>query len=224
MAVEGAPDMELVVGLDVDDDIDRLSDDLDVVVDVTNVIAARQNLPKIARRAVSAVVGTSGLSAHDLTTLDAEFRANNAKCFVVPNFSIGALLMMRFAEDAAKYFGGAEIIELHHERKKDAPSGTALETARRIAAAEHNFVADPTEVTTVEGARGAEVEESLRIHSVRLPGLLAHQEIVMGADGQLLTIRHDSFDHKAFMPGVLQAIRGLDQLPIGKSVGLEAVL
>jgi 4-hydroxy-tetrahydrodipicolinate reductase len=197
----------------------------DVVVDVTNLEAARANLPWFAMHDMHAVVGTTGFSADDLSQLQRVYLTNNKACFLVPNFSIGAVLMMKFAEQAAPYFDTVEIIELHHEKKKDAPSGTAALTAKRIAAARTTpWAPDPTETETVKGSRGGEIEPGVRVHSVRMAGLLAHQEVLFGAAGQTLTIRHDSLDRVSFMPGVLRAVESVGSLPAGITSGLDAVL
>jgi len=145
---------------------------------------------------------------------------------VVPNFSVGAVLMMRFAEQAARFFASAEIIELHHAGKADAPSGTATRTAAMIAGARAAAGLGPSPdatVTEVAGARGAELG-GVRVHSVRLAGLVAHQEVLLGGPGETLTIRHDSLDRVSFMPGVLLAIRGIGALPPGLTVGIEGML
>jgi len=144
-------------------------------------------------------------------------------CVVAPNFALGAVLMMRFAELAAPWFDTAEIIELHHDAKVDAPSGTALTTAGRMAAASDQWGADPTRVETVVGARGGTGPGGIHIHSVRLRGLVAHQEVLLGGPGQSLTIRHDSYDRQSFMPGVLAAVRHVPHRP-GLTVGLDVLL
>ena len=142
---------------------------------------------------------------------------------MAPNFAIGAVLMMRFAELAAPWFESAEIIELHHDQKVDAPSGTALLTAERMAARSAHWSDDPTERTVVEGARGGAGPAGIRIHSVRLRGLVAHQEVLLGTTGQSLSIRHDSYDRDSFMPGVLLAVKAVADHP-GLTVGLDRLL
>jgi len=197
----------------------------DVVVDVTNLQAARENLPWFAMHDMHAVVGTTGFSDDDLANLQRAYASNAKACFLVPNFSIGGVLMMKFAEQAAPYFDGVEIIEFHHAQKKDAPSGTSTLTAKRIADARDTLWApDPTEHETVVGVRGGEVEPGIRVHSVRMPGMLAHQEVIFGAVGQTLTVRHDSYDRSSFMPGVLRAVNAVASLPAGITSGLDAVL
>ena len=193
----------------------------EVAVDLTGAAAARSNVPVLAAAGVHVVVGTTGLTDDDLDTWRAAFTRSN--CLVVANFAISAVLMMRFAELAAPWFDTAEIIELHHDRKVDAPSGTALATARRMAAASDEWAADPTSRLEVDGARGAAGPGGIRLHSVRMRGMVAHQEVVLGAAGQTLTIRQDSYDRVSFMPGVLLACRRIHDLP-GLTVGLDALL
>ncbi|MFV0523851.1 MAG: 4-hydroxy-tetrahydrodipicolinate reductase [Acidimicrobiales bacterium] len=193
----------------------------DVVVDFTHLEAARSNLEFYADHAIHAVVGTSGFTAADVDHLAPRFRRSNG--LIVPNFAIGAVLMIRFAEQAAPWFDTAEIIELHHDAKVDAPSGTAIGTAERMAAARPAWAPDPTTTETIPGARGATGPGGIPIHSVRMRGLTAHQEVVLGAVGQTLTLRHDSFDRESFMPGVVLAVRRVPELS-GLTVGLDQVL
>src|SRR4051812_28475247 len=173
----------------------------EVMVDFTVLQAAKQNLRWCAENGVHAVVGTTGFDADDYAELGKRFSKSN--CFIAPNFAIGAVLMMRFAELAAPYFETGEIIELHHDRKVDAPSGTALLTAERMAARSSDWGADPTTKEVVAGTRGGTAPGGIHIHSVRLRGLVAHQEVLLGTAGQSLSIRHDSYDRASFMPGVL---------------------
>ena len=187
------------------------------------VDAARKNTEWCAEHGVHAVVGTTGFSEADLADLTKRFEASGANAVIAPNFAIGAVLMMRFAELAAPYFETAEVIELHHDQKVDAPSGTAMLTAKRMAEASSDWIEDPTEKLIVEGARGAAGPGGIRVHSLRLRGLVAHQEVVLGTTGQSLTIRHDSYDRTSFMPGVLLAVRGVRERP-GLTVGLDALL
>jgi len=195
-----------------------------VAVDFTELSAARENLARCARHGVHAVVGTTGFTEADLTELQRLFPASGGVgCFIAPNFAIGAVLMMRFAELAAPWFDSAEIIELHHDAKIDAPSGTAMATARRMAEASGEWGADPTKTEVVVGARGGVGPAGIRIHSVRLRGLVAHQEVLLGTAGQSLTIRHDSYDRSSFMPGVLMAVKAVAQRP-GVTVGLDQLL
>ncbi len=198
---------------------------LDVAIDFTSALAAHANLLWCASQQVHAVSGTTGLSAKQLAELERAFE-RGANCLVAPNFSIGAVLMMRCAELCSAYFEAAEVIELHHDKKKDAPSGTSLETLRRMAEArgeERAFGPDRTETTRLEHVRGGLGPGGVRLHSVRLPGLVAHQEVIFGSPGETLTLRHDSTDRLSFMPGVLAAARKVAELP-GLTVGLEPVL
>ena len=194
---------------------------VDVMVDFTHIEAARQNLVFCAENGIHAVVGTSGFTEDEFDQIGSMFDQSN--CLIAPNFAIGAVLMMRFGELAAPYFDTTEIIELHHEGKRDSPSGTAVSTAERMAAASSQWLEDPNESETIPGARGAEGPAGIRIHSVRMRGLTAHQEIVLGAIGQTLTIRHDSYDRSSFMPGVVLAVRRIADMP-GLTVGLDAAL
>ncbi len=221
-AVGAADELELAAAVDVGDPIEALRDaGAEVVVDFTIAAAAREHLPRLAGWGMHAVVGTTGLGPGDLDALRTSFTATG--CVVAANFAIGAVLMMRFAELAAPYFDSVEVIELHHDAKVDAPSGTAAETVRRIAAASADWSADPTETETIPGARGATGPAGIRVHSVRLRGLVAHQEVLLGTAGQLLTLRHDSFDRVSFMPGVLLACKRVAEHP-GVTVGLEPLL
>lgn len=195
----------------------------DVAVDFTVLDAARGNLDWCAENGVHAVVGTTGFSESDLARFAALFDASTANAVIAPNFAIGAVLMMKFAEMAAPYFESAEIIELHHEQKADAPSGTAMLTATRMADASDSWTADPTQTFVLEGARGGEGPGGIRVHSVRLSGLVAHQEVILGTTGQSLSIRHDSYDRSSFMPGVLLAIRAVRE-KAGLTVGLDTLL
>ena len=194
---------------------------LDVVVDFTVAEASRACLPVLADHGVHAVVGTSGLDDADLAALREVFIDSN--CVVVPNFAIGAVLMMRFAELAAPWFDTGEIIEVHHDGKVDAPSGTAVATAERMAAASADWASDPTTREAVPGARGASGPADIRIHSLRMRGAVADQEVVLGAAGQTLTIRHSTSDRVSFMPGVVLAVRAIAAVP-GVTVGLDALL
>lgn len=212
----------------VSDRLDVLVDGgAEVAVDFTTADAARRTLPWLAERGIHAVVGTTGLGAEDIEAFARLFGEGRANAVVAPNFAIGAVLLMRFCELAAPFMDGAEIIELHHDQKRDAPSGTALRTAARIAAAREATgapgLSDATTELVLDGARGAAGPGGVRVHSVRLPGLVAHQEVVFGALGQSLTLRHDSYDRRSFMPGVLLAVRRVSDFP-GLTVGLDALL
>jgi 4-hydroxy-tetrahydrodipicolinate reductase len=194
---------------------------VEVVVDFTEASAARENLRWCAANGVHAVVGTTGLSESDVDEARAAFTASN--CVYAPNFAIGAVLMMRLAEIAAPFFETVEVIELHHDAKVDAPSGTAMLTMERIAAASSDWAPDPTTHEVVAGARGGKGPGGIPVHSVRLRGLVAHQEVLYGTTGQSLSIRHDSYDRSSFMPGVLLAVKRVAERP-GVTVGLDALL
>lgn len=193
----------------------------EVAVDFTVLESARENLARLAADGIHAVVGTTGFSAKDLDHIAGLFERSN--CIIAPNFALSAVLMMRFAELAAPLFDSAEVIELHHDAKVDAPSGTAMMTAERMAAASGDWNPDPTQTELLPGARGGEGPAGIRVHSVRLAGLVAHQEVILGAQGQSLTIRADSYDRSSFMPGTLLAIRAIPNRP-GLTVGLEPLL
>jgi 4-hydroxy-tetrahydrodipicolinate reductase len=196
---------------------------VDVSVDFTVVAAARENLRWCAAHDVHAVVGTTGFTEDDLDEFAELFAHAAANALIAPNFAIGAVLMMRFAEQAAPWFQTAEIIELHHDQKADAPSGTAMKTAQRIAAASDDWGEDPTKTVVAEGARGGLVGDAIRVHSVRMRGMLAHQEVLFGTLGETLTLRHDSYDRVSFMPGVLLAVRRVASFS-GLTVGLDPFL
>ncbi len=193
----------------------------DVVVDFTVAAAARVNLSTIAAAGVHAVVGTTGLTDDNIASLRSAFTASN--CLVAANFAISAVLMMRFAELAAPFFDTAEVIELHHDQKIDAPSGTAVTTVERMAAASPDWAPDPTEHEVYPGARGGTGPAGIRVHSVRMRGMVAHQEVIFGALGQSLTIRQDSYDRSSFMPGVVLACKRIGDRP-GFTQGLDAIL
>ena len=224
--VEAAADLELVAQVDVGDPIEQLTA-ADVVVDFTHPGAVMSNLRWCVEHDVTAVVGTSGFDDARLAEVAGWLADRPAgRVLVAPNFSVGAVLMMRFAAIAAPFFESAEVIELHHAGKADAPSGTAGRTATMISAARSAAGTGPmpdATVTAAEGARGARVD-GVHVHSVRLAGLVAHQEVLLGGHGEVLTIRHDSLDRASFMPGVLLAIRGAAGLPAGLTVGLDGLL
>ncbi len=226
-AVDAAPDLELVARVDVGDPLDALVNaGAEVVVDFTTPAVVMDNLQFVVTHAMHAVVGTTGMSADRLTTLRAWLAAApGVGVLVAPNFGIGAVLSMRFAQLAARYFDSAEVVELHHPGKVDAPSGTAVRTAQIIAAARADAGMQPMpDATTQEvaGARGADVD-GVRVHAVRLAGLVAHQEILFGGEAEILTIRHDSLHRSSFMPGVLLGVRSVASAP-GLTVGLEQFL
>ncbi|MFF2082240.1 4-hydroxy-tetrahydrodipicolinate reductase [Nocardia sp. NPDC058176] len=226
-AVEAAADLELVAQVDKDDALTVFTETgTQVVVDFTHPDVVMGNLKFLVENGIHAVVGTTGF---DETRLD-EVRGRLAQrpevgVLIAPNFAIGAVLSMRFAEQAARFFESVEVIELHHPNKADAPSGTAYRTAALIAAAraEAGVGASPDATTTeLEGARGADVD-GVRVHSVRLAGLVAHQEVLFGTQGETLTIRHDSIDRNSFAPGVLLGVREIAGRP-GLTVGLDPFL
>jgi 4-hydroxy-tetrahydrodipicolinate reductase len=194
----------------------------DVAVDFTVIDAARENIVWCAENGVHAVVGTSGFGEEELADLGDRFDRSSANAVIAANFAIGAVLMMRFAELAAPYFESAEIIELHHDQKIDSPSGTAIRTAQRIAAASKEWGADPTTKVLAEGSRGGLVE-GIPVHALRVRGMVASQEVLLGTTGQTLSIRHDTFDRSSFMPGVLLAVNKVAEMP-GLTIGLDAML
>ena len=197
----------------------------DVVVDFTVAESARTTLPWLGKHGIHAVVGTTGFTDNDLALFELTFGASDGpNCLIAPNFAISAVLMMRFAEMAAPWFDTAEVVELHHMRKIDAPSGTAVKTIERMAAArDKDFADDPTETEIYPGARGGAGPRNIRAHSVRMSGTVAHQEVILGAEGQTLTIRQDSYDRSSFMPGVVLACRQIDSQP-GLALSLDSYL
>jgi 4-hydroxy-tetrahydrodipicolinate reductase len=211
-----SPDLQVAASAD-----ELIRQGADVAVDFTIVEAARNNLEFLAANGIHAVVGTTGFNAEDYARLGKSFSKSN--CLIAPNFAIGAVLMMRFAEIAAPFFETAEIIELHHDQKIDAPSGTAMMTANRMAEASPDWATDPTEATVLPGARGGVGPAGIPVHSVRLRGLVAHQEVLLGTAGQSLTIRHDSYDRSSFMPGVLLGVKHIAGVP-GLTIGLDTLL
>jgi 4-hydroxy-tetrahydrodipicolinate reductase len=227
-ALVGSPAGGLVVsgGLDT-----LATSGTEVIVDFTRLDAARTTLEFCADRGIHAVVGTTGFSAEDLDHLASRFAgpdAGSPNCVVAPNFAIGAVLMMRFAALAAPWFKGAEIVELHRDGKLDAPSGTAMLTAERMATARSaagsgTFPPDRTTTPVLAGARGGVGPAGVRVHSVRLPGLVAHQEVILGGVGQSLTIRHDAYDRTSFVDGVMLAVHEVPSRP-GLTVGIEPLL
>jgi len=224
-AVESARDLDLVAAIDLGDDR-APAETAEVIVDFTHPDAVMDNLFWCIGHGIHAVVGTTGLTEEHFDLLRARLAEHDGVgVLIAPNFSIGAVLMMRFAEQAAAFYESAEIIELHHPGKADAPSGTAASTARRIAAARTAAALTPPPDATKQelpGARGAQVD-GIRVHGVRLRGLVAHQEVLFGAEGETLTIRHDSLDRVSFMPGVLAAVRAISTRP-GLTVGIEPIL
>jgi 4-hydroxy-tetrahydrodipicolinate reductase len=228
LAVEGADDMELVARIDQDDPISGLVDaGAQVVVDFTHPGVVLGNLEFAITNGIHAVVGTTGFDEIRLDMVRGLLTANpKVGVLIAPNFGIGAVLMMRFAAQAARYFDSAEIIELHHPDKADAPSGTSARTAELMAAARAEAGRGPMPDATrtgLAGARGAKVE-GVPIHSLRVRGLVAHQEVILGDVGETLTIRHDSLHRSSFMPGVLLGVRRLAAGVPGLTVGLENFL
>ncbi|MBY9075840.1 4-hydroxy-tetrahydrodipicolinate reductase [Nocardioides sp. WL0053] len=223
-SVEEADDMELVAQVDAGDDLETLvSAGAQVVVDFTHPDVVMDNLEFCISHGIHAVVGTTGFDDERLGRLRTALAASpQTGVLVAPNFSIGAILMMRFAVEAAPFYESVEIIELHHPDKADAPSGTARRTASLVAEARRRAGAGPmpdATSTSLEGARGADVE-GIRVHGLRLRGLVAHQEVILGGPGETLTLRHDSMDRESFMPGVLLGVRSIASHP-GLTVGLE---
>ena len=229
-AVEAAEDLELVAAVDTGAGDDRLEDLLErgagAVVDFTHPDVVMGNLEFCVGHGIHAVVGTTGFDDGRLDQLRRWLDASpGTGVLVAPNFSVGAILMMRFAAEAAAFYESVEIVELHHPDKADAPSGTARRTASLVAAARREAglgpVPDATS-TSLDGARGAEVE-GIHVHGLRIRGLVAHQEVVLGGEGETLTIRHDSLDRVSFTPGVLRGLRRITEHP-GLTVGLEPFL
>ena len=226
-AVDAADDLELVARIGSTDPLTALTDaGVEIAVDLTRPDAVMDNLRFCVEHGIHAVVGTSGFDDDRLAQLRGWLdSAPGVGVLVVPNFAVGAVLMMRFAEQAARFFDSVEIVELHHAGKADAPSGTARRTAQLVAAARRDAGLGPMPDSTasaLDGARGADVD-GVRVHSVRASGLVAHQEVLLGTAGETLTIRHDSYDRASFMPGVLLAVREVATRP-GLTVGLEPLI
>ncbi|MFI6645534.1 4-hydroxy-tetrahydrodipicolinate reductase [Streptomyces sp. NPDC050504] len=226
-AVEAAADMELVAALGRGDSLDALTESgAQVAVELTTPASVMDNLDFCVRHGIHAVVGTTGWTDERLAQLDTWLAASPATgVLIAPNFSIGAVLTMKFAQIAAPYFESVEVVELHHPHKVDAPSGTATRTAQLIAAARAEAGTAPAPdgtTTALDGARGANVD-GIPVHSIRLSGLLAHQEVLLGGEGETLTVRHDSLHHSSFMPGILLGARRVVTTP-GRTFGLEHFL
>ncbi|HTW21608.1 MAG TPA: 4-hydroxy-tetrahydrodipicolinate reductase [Mycobacteriales bacterium] len=221
-AVEAADDLSLVAAIDAGESRDPLRA-ADVVVDFTTPDAVLENLRWCIDSGLHCVVGTTGFTPDRLDEVRGLLgAAPSVSVVIAPNFGIAAVLMMRFAAEAAPYFESVEIVELHHPNKVDAPSGTARRTAELVAAAREGKPSPDATTQSLEGARGAEVD-GVHIHAVRLAGLVAHQEVLLGGAGETLSIRHDSLTRESFMPGVLLAIRSVADRP-GLTVGLETLL
>ena len=220
-AVEGADDLQLAAALDVGDPLELSG--ADVAVDFTAPDAVMGNLRACVDAGVHAVVGTTGFDDARLDEVRAMLEGTPVGVLIAPNFGVAAVLMMQFAASAARFFESVEIVELHHPRKADAPSGTARRTAELVAGARAGMDPMPDATTSaLDGARGADVG-GVRVHAVRLSGLVAHQEVLLGGAGESLTIRHDSYDRASFMPGVLLGVRSVAARP-GLTVGLEHLL
>lgn len=223
--VEAADDLTFTRGVDAGDSLSALVDsDTEVVIDFTHPSVVMDNLKFLIDNGIHAVVGTTGFTDERLDQVRGWLAAKpGASVLIAPNFAIGAVLSMYFAQQAAKYFESVEVIELHHPHKADAPSGTAMRTARLIAEARKGMPPNPDATSTgLDGARGADVD-GVPVHSVRLAGLVAHQEVLFGTMGETLTIRHDSIDRTSFVPGVLLAVRKIRERP-GLTIGIEPLL
>jgi 4-hydroxy-tetrahydrodipicolinate reductase len=224
-AVEDAKDLTFSVGVDDGDPLSQLVDSsTDVVIDFTRPDVVMENLSFLIDNGIHAVVGTTGFTDERVSQVREWLAAKpDVAVLIAPNFAIGAVLSMHFAQQAARFFESVEVIELHHPQKADAPSGTAARTARLIAEARKGLPPNPDATSTgIDGARGADVD-GIPVHSVRLAGLVAHQEVLFGTLGETLTIRHDSFDRTSFVPGVLLAVRKVAERP-GLTVGIEPLL
>ncbi|MCI1273247.1 MAG: 4-hydroxy-tetrahydrodipicolinate reductase [Clostridiaceae bacterium] len=214
-AVEGTSDMKLVAKVDIvgDDTYKSVEEakkavEFDVLIDFTQPKSIFENAKYCLTNGIKIVIGTTGLSDEQINELKSLSDKNKIGCLIAPNFSTGAVLLMEFASKAAKYFDNAEIIELHHNQKKDAPSGTAIKTALMMSEAKETFkLGNCPETETIKGSRGGTSYSDIQIHSVRMPGYMASQEVILGSSGQILTLRHDTSDRKCYMPGVLLAVR-----------------
>ncbi|RWA17131.1 dihydrodipicolinate reductase [Mycolicibacterium brumae DSM 44177] len=224
-AVRAASDLELSAAVDAGDPLTQLTDGgTEVAIDFTHPDVVMDNLKFLIDNGIHAVVGTTGFTAERLETVRGWLADRpDVGVLIAPNFAIGAVLCMHFAAQAAPYFESVEVIELHHPQKADAPSGTATRTAQLIAAARQGLPPNPDATSTgLDGARGADVD-GVPVHSVRVRGLVAHQEVLLGAQGETLTIRHDSLDRTSFVPGVLLGVRGVGARP-GLTIGIEPLL
>ena len=217
-AVKEADDMALVAKIDINNgEFATIKDakesvNIDILIDFTQPKSIYENALYCLHNDINIVIGTTGLSDTQIDELKSLSEEKKIGCFIAPNFSTGAVLMMKFAKMAAKYFNNAEIIELHHNQKKDAPSGTAVKTAAMMAEVNENFTNGNCEETEViEGARGAASYNNIHIHSVRMPGFMASQEVIFGSNGQTLRIKHDSTNRECYMPGVLLAVRYINE-------------
>lgn len=214
-AVTDCPETELIAKIDIASDsmyhtIEEAHrvEDIDVLVDFTQPKSIYENAKYCLNNGIKIVIGTTGLTDEQIEELKKLSQEKNTGCLIAPNFSTGAVLMMMFAQQAAKYFDNAEIIELHHNQKKDAPSGTAIKTALMMSEAKETFKkGNCTETETIEGSRGGTSYSDIQIHSVRMPGYIASQEVIFGSSGQIFKIRHDSMDRKCYMDGVMRAVK-----------------
>jgi 4-hydroxy-tetrahydrodipicolinate reductase len=224
LAIDDDPELELVAGVEHGDSLDALTaGGAEVAVDFTTPEAVKDNVRFCVDKGIHVVVGTTGLGDEDLAEIEKWTSDSSANAFVAPNFAIGAVLMMSFAAQASPWFKTAEIVERHHERKLDAPSGTALRTAKLMnEARSEEWSASSGGKESLSGSRGGEVG-GIRVHSLRVPGSVAHQEVVLGSPGETLTIRHDSLERASFMPGVVLAVKKVPSLR-GLTVGLEHLL
>jgi 4-hydroxy-tetrahydrodipicolinate reductase len=224
-AVKAADDLTFTAGVDAGDELSLLTDSrTEVVVDFTHPSVVMDNLHFLIEAGINAVVGTTGFTDDRIAQVE-EWLAGkpDVAVLIAPNFAIGAVLSMQFAKQAARFFESVEVIELHHPHKADAPSGTAARTARLIAEARKGLPPNPDATSTgLDGARGADVD-GIPVHSIRLAGLVAHQEILFGTQGETLTIRHDSLDRTSFVPGVLLGVRNVADHP-GLTVGIEPLM
>lgn len=224
-AVRDAADLELSAEIDAGDPLTVLTDSgTEAVIDFTHPDVVMDNLKFLIDNGIHAVVGTTGFTDARIAQVEQWLSARpDVAVLIAPNFAIGAVLTMHFARQAARHFESVEVIELHHPHKADAPSGTAVRTARLIAEARKGMPPNPDATSTgIEGARGADVD-GVPVHSIRLAGLVAHQEVLFGTQGETLTIRHDSLDRTSFVPGVLLGVRKVGQRP-GLTVGIEPLL
>ncbi len=218
-AVSDCPETELVAKIDIASpemyhsiEAAHRVEEIDVLIDFTQPKSIYENAKYCLNNGIKIVIGTTGLTDEQIAELKKLSEEKNTGCLIAPNFSTGAVLMMMFAKQAAKYFDNAEIIELHHNQKKDAPSGTAIKTAAMMAEVKEDFAKNNCpETETIEGARGGNSYSNIHIHSVRMPGYIASQEVIFGSSGQIMTIRHDSMDRKCYMQGVLLAVKHVSE-------------
>lgn len=217
-AVNNAEDMNLAAQIDIYNGQFKTIEEaknavkIDILIDFTQPDSIYENALFCLNNGIKIVIGTTGLTDSQLDNLKALSEEKETACLIAPNFSTGAVLLMKFAQMAAKYFDNAEIIELHHNQKKDAPSGTAVKTAALMSESGDNFTTgNCPEKETIEGARGANAYNNIHIHSVRMPGYIASQEVILGSSGQILTLRHDSMNRECYMPGILMAVRYVNE-------------